>query len=99
MAAKETSRQIDINKLSFEEASQKLQEIVADIEQGKIGLEESIKQYELGCKLIQHSRKILDQAERKVQMLSKTSAGKLEATDAGLPEQEDQDQATDAQGQ
>ena len=95
MATKKTSRQENISDLSFEQALERLGAIVTDIEQGKIALEESIRQYELGCNLIQHCRKILDQAERKVQMLSKTTAGKLEAASADLSEEQGQAKPSD----
>lgn len=93
MAARKPDNQIDISKLSFEQALEHLGSIVADIEQGKIGLEESIRQYELGCKLIQHSRGILDQAERKIQTLSKSTQGKLQAADTEIPQDQEPDPA------
>lgn len=54
---------------TFEEALAKLEGIVEAIEQGKIGLEESIARYEEGMGLIQHCRKIISQAELKIQKL------------------------------
>jgi len=96
MANRKTNKPLDVEKLSFEQAQEQLQQIVTDIEQGKIGLEESIRQYELGCKLIQHCRKILDQAEHKVQTLSKTVEGKLEAADMQPPPEPNQGSADQA---
>ena len=54
-------------QVTFEEALEKLEAIVEDIEQGKIGLEESITKYEEGMGLIQHCRKVLADAEMKIQ--------------------------------
>ena len=59
---------------SFEEALSKLEAIVRDIEEGKIGLEESIKRYEDGIGLLSHCRKILAQAELKIQTLQQQAA-------------------------
>ncbi len=71
-------------KLTFEQAIGKLEEIVEQIESGKTGLEESIASYEEGIKLIQQCRSILDAAEKKIQLLAKgegeqlSQAGELE---------------------
>lgn len=56
-------------KLTFEQAMGRLEKIVEAIEQGKIGLEDSIKQFEEGMSLIQHCRTVLSQAELKIQQL------------------------------
>lgn len=67
-------------ELSFEQALAKLESIVAAIEQGKIGLEESIVQYEQGMKLIGRCRAILAQAEAKIQQLQLGEDGLLTPT-------------------
>ncbi len=56
-------------KLNFEQAMSRLEKIVEAIEQGKIGLEDSIKQFEEGMSLIQHCRTVLTDAEFKIQQL------------------------------
>ena len=66
---------------SFEKSLQRLEQIVESIEQGKIGLEESIKHFEEGMGLIQRCRKILGEAELKIQRLQ--AAGDNEAVLAG----------------
>jgi exodeoxyribonuclease VII small subunit len=75
---KEKSKDAQFESLSFEQAMIELQTIVQKVETGQIGLEESIRQYEIGCKLVQHCRKILDGAERKIEILTKSLDGKLE---------------------
>lgn len=67
-------------KLTFEQALEKLEKIVAEIEEGKVSLEESIERYAEGITLIEQCRSILDQAEQKIQLLSKGKAGALEQT-------------------
>lgn len=61
-------------KLSFEKAMARLEKIVEAIEQGKIELEDSIKQYEEGMTLIRHCRGVLSDAELRIQKLQ--AAGK-----------------------
>ncbi|NLW87061.1 MAG: exodeoxyribonuclease VII small subunit [Planctomycetes bacterium] len=74
-------------KLSFEQALEKLEAIVGEIESGKVPLEESITKYAQGIELVKQCRTILDSAEKKIQMLARKEGG-LEA-DGELPEAED----------
>jgi len=62
-------------KMTFEQALTELEKIVSQIEEGKVPLEESIEKYEAGRKLIGQCRKILDAAERKIQLLAKGEDG------------------------
>ena len=55
----------NMGKLSFEEAIKQLTNIVGKIEQGQIGLQDSLEQYEKGMTLIKHCRGILDKAEKR----------------------------------
>lgn len=66
-------------KPSFEEALKQLEEIAAQIEQGKIGLEESITRYEQGMELVRHCREVLSQAEHRIQQLQVKADGSLES--------------------
>ena len=61
-----------IEELSFENSIDKLKGIVSSIETGQVGLEESLKQYENGMKLISHCREILKQCELKIETLTST---------------------------
>ena len=65
-------------KLTFEEALAQLEEITGQIEQGKIGLEESITKYEQGMALVKQCRDILSKAEHKIQKLQERADGTLE---------------------
>ena len=58
-------------KQTFEQALMELEKIVEKIEQGEIGLEESIEQYAQGMQLIKHGRDILDQAEKRIETIHK----------------------------
>lgn len=65
--------------LKYEQAVEQLEEIVQQIESGQVGLEESLKLYEQGTKLIQHCRVVLLQAEQKIQLLTVDAKGALRA--------------------
>ena len=54
---------------SFEEALAKLEEIADAIEQGEIGLEESVTKYEEGMKLLKNCREILARVEQRITKL------------------------------
>jgi exodeoxyribonuclease VII small subunit len=63
---------------SFEEGLKELETILSEIENGEIGLEESLVKYERGTFLIQHCRTVLSVAEKQVELLSKTPDGSLQ---------------------
>lgn len=69
---------------SFEEALSELEQILSDIEGGQVGLEQSLVKYERGSFLIQHCRGVLANAEKQIELLSKTPDGGL----AGEPLEE-----------
>ena len=65
-------------KLTFEQALEKLEQLVAQIEEGKVSLEASIEKYADGIALIKHCRSILEAAEKKIQLLAKGEGETLE---------------------
>lgn len=64
---------------SFEESLRELEQILADIEAGEVGLEESLLKYERGNFLIQHCRGVLNGAEKQIELLSKSADGGLQS--------------------
>lgn len=66
-------------KTTFEDALLRLERIVEAIESGQVGLEDSVRQFEEGMKLIQHCRGILTDAELKIQKLQTGPRGELQA--------------------
>ena len=74
-------------RLTFEEALQQLETIAEQIEEGKIGLEESITKYEQGMALVKQCREILSAAEQKIQPLQERDNGALEPTPLERPEE------------
>ena len=56
-------------KKSFEESMERLEAIVAQLEKGECGLDQSLKLFEEGAKLAGQCEQLLDQAEQKVNLL------------------------------
>ena len=66
-----------IDGLSFEDAIRKLGEITSELEKGSADLERSLLLYEEGIKLIRYCNKMLEEAQRKVDILSINNDGEL----------------------
>ena len=73
----------------FEEAFQKLESIVKRLEDGNLGLEESLKAFEEGVRLSRFCSNKLDEAEKRVEVLLKESNGRLASKPFTLEEDED----------
>jgi len=58
-----------------------VEEAVKSLEGGKLQLEESIEKYETGIKALRQCYSILEQAEKKIQLLVKEKDGSLSAKD------------------
>jgi len=60
----------DLEALSYEEAFNELEEVVAALESGEQVLDQALALYERGRLLAKHCAKLLDQAELKVSLLA-----------------------------
>ncbi|WP_447969332.1 exodeoxyribonuclease VII small subunit [Nitrospira sp. M1] len=60
----------------FEQALARLETIVTELERGELPLDESLKIFEEGIKLSKTCLKVLDDAERKVEILVQDKDGK-----------------------
>jgi len=56
---------------TFEDALRELEALLTQIENGDIGLEESLLKYERGNFLIHHCRGVLNQAEKQIETMGK----------------------------
>lgn len=72
---------------SFEEALENLERIVAQLEEGNLSLEETLKKFEEGIKLSRLCEKKLKQAQKKVSMLIKDEEGLLKEIPFTEPEE------------
>ena len=71
----------DAKDVRFEEAIQRIEQVIERIESGKAGLEESLVDYEEATKLIGHCRTILKVAQKRIAQLTRDGAGHLEVSD------------------
>ena len=64
-----------VTDLTFEKALEELESIVQQLEQGKVGLEESINIYERGEALKAHCEKLLAAAEARIEKITLSRDG------------------------
>lgn len=62
--------------VKFEDALARLETIVSELEKGDLSLDQSLKIFEEGIKLSKTCLKMLDEAERKVEILVQDQDGK-----------------------
>jgi exodeoxyribonuclease VII small subunit len=77
---------MDIDKLTFEEAMAKLEEIVRDLEDENIILDNAMDKFETGVKLSKFCLKKLSEAEKKIEELTRDKKGQLEVKEINLME-------------
>lgn len=58
-----------MQEVSFEEKLKELEEIVQELESGKLNLDESVKKFELGMKISKECSEMLQNAEKKINIL------------------------------
>ncbi len=68
--AKPASGKDDIGDLTFEQALAAVETIVRELEEGQLGLDDSLARYERGAKLLRRCHEQLQQAERRIEMLA-----------------------------
>ena len=57
---------------SFDDRLARLEQIVAELEQGKVGLEDSIARYQEGTELVRDCRELLDRFQKRVEELTES---------------------------
>ena len=73
MSSKTKPREAELN---FEGAMDRLEKIVEQMESGKLPLEDLIVRYEEGMNLVKVCQERLANAEQKIEMIARNSAGK-----------------------
>ena len=58
----------------FEDALSELESILHDLEEGQIGLEDSLGRYEQGVRLLKHCYGLLEKAERRIELCTGVDA-------------------------
>jgi exodeoxyribonuclease VII small subunit len=64
-------------ELSFENAVRRLEKISSDLEKEGYSLDQSLALYEEGIKLVRYCNALLDEAERKITVLTATPDGEI----------------------
>ena len=72
---------------AFESSLEELERIVRELEQGELTLEKSLELFEQGVKLSRECQERLNQAERRIEMLTRDNQGRAIVT-AFEPESE-----------
>lgn len=75
-------------ELKFEKALERLEKIVAELEEGNLPLEDALKRYEEGVKLSRVCSEKLSAAEKKIQVLTKTLDGSFKREDFEFDDKE-----------
>jgi exodeoxyribonuclease VII small subunit len=76
--------------VKFEQALARLETIVSELEKGDLSLDDSLKIFEEGVKLSKTCLKMLDDAERKVEILIQDKDGRKRLRALSLEEDEDE---------
>lgn len=66
-------------EIKFEKALKRLEEIVEELEKGELDLDRSLQIFEEGIKMSRICSKRLQEAEKKIEILTKDESGKLKA--------------------
>ena len=65
-------------KISFEEALGQLEQVVQSLEDGELGLNESLEEYQRGVDLLKQCHATLEDVQRKVELLTGVTDGNPE---------------------
>ncbi|HEX9781063.1 MAG TPA: exodeoxyribonuclease VII small subunit [bacterium] len=85
-----------MTELKYEEALKRLEQLVAQLESAELALEARLKKFEEGTKLARLLHKRLEQAKKRVEMLSKPRGG--EGAIQPFDDADDDDDAEEAAG-
>jgi exodeoxyribonuclease VII small subunit len=74
-----------MSEVSFEKAMQQLEQIVQEMESGKLSLENALKKFEEGIKLSRFCSQLLEETEKRITLLIENANGSIAETpfDAG----------------
>jgi exodeoxyribonuclease VII small subunit len=87
------------NGLTFESAIQRLEKIVADMEEAELPLENVLKKYEEGTGLVRFCSQKLDEAEKKIEVLTKKADGNVALEPFEVEREEsDEEESADESG-
>jgi exodeoxyribonuclease VII small subunit len=76
MEASYDAEEVTVAGVKFEQAMARLEAIVTELEKGDLPLDESLKIFEEGIRLSKNCLKVLEEAERKIEVLVQDKNGK-----------------------
>jgi len=85
-------------QFKFEDALARLETIVGQLEKGDLPLEDSLKIFEEGVRLSKNCIKLLEEAERKVQILLEDKEGRKRIKTLDRKEEDREESQIDARG-
>jgi exodeoxyribonuclease VII small subunit len=71
-----------VEELTFEQALARLEAVVRELESNETGLDKSLERYEEGVRVLKRCRAILDEAERKIRLLTRLDASGRPVTES-----------------
>ncbi len=77
-----------VENIEFEDAMKRINEIVARLSDTSLKLDESLSLYEEGVSLVAVCKKKLDEAQRRISILTPDENGEIVEKDFSLPEAE-----------
>lgn len=95
MALRKKKDDTPFDKMTFEEAIESLTEIVDQIENGQVPLAESLQKYEKGMAIIRHCRRILVDAEKRIEEIAEDQQA---CPPANQPQTEEEEAEEDEHG-
>ncbi len=85
-------------EIKFEKALERLEKIVEELETGNISLDEALKKYEEGIRLSRACQKKLSEAEKKIEILTRSLDGTLKKEPFEIREENLRNSNTAARG-
>jgi exodeoxyribonuclease VII small subunit len=79
--------------LNFEQAIQRLEKIVAEMEGAELPLAAVLKKYEEGTRLVRFCSQKLEEAEKKIELLTKKADGSVELKPFQAGEEDDSEES------
>ncbi len=80
---------------SFEQAIQRLEKIVAEMEGAELPLEDVLKKYEEGTRLVRFCSQKLEEAEKKIELLTKKADGSVDLKPFEADEEPEEEEPDD----
>jgi exodeoxyribonuclease VII small subunit len=85
-----------VKEVKFEDSLKRLEELVQEMESGELPLEDILKKYEEGNKLIKFCASKLNEAEKRIEILMKEKDGSIGMKEFDLDEEQLEEEVAEA---